>query len=92
LNYRNPLLNLFNICDEEKETREKISGYEPKSYHSLLLNRKKVLEDSNVFEFQMIWSILRVAQTDTDIAEEIKNKRYRMNIGVRFFIFHFHIN
>jgi hypothetical protein len=91
LNYENPLVNLSNICDEEKETREKISGYEPKSFHSLLLN--KVLEmDSNGFEFQMIGSILKVAQTDTDIEEEIKNKRHRMDIGVRFFIFHFHIN
>jgi hypothetical protein len=93
LNYEIPLLHLSKICDEEKERREKISGYEPKSYHSLLLNRHKVLEmDSNGFELQMIGSILKGAQIDTDIEEKIKNKRNRMDVGVRFIIFHFHIN
>jgi hypothetical protein len=94
LRYQKPLLNLWNICHKEKEKREENSGYKPQSYHSLLLKRQKELEmDSSGFELHTIWSILKGAQTDTDIEGKIKKKRYGMDqqVGCAFEMENFYI-
>jgi hypothetical protein len=91
LRYEKPLLNLKNIYLEENEKREEISGYEPQSYRSLLLNRQRELEmesdsvtDSSSFELHMLLSILKEAHIDTDIKEKIKKKRHRMDLEVGY--------
>uniref|UniRef100_A0A2N9EWY8 C2H2-type domain-containing protein n=1 Tax=Fagus sylvatica TaxID=28930 RepID=A0A2N9EWY8_FAGSY len=77
LGYQKSWHNLRDICCEEEKRRNEIPGYNPQSYKSLLLKRKKEIEaekgdeemDSFGFELDNIICILRKEQADSKIQE-----------------------
>jgi hypothetical protein len=64
------------ICGKENRKREQISGYHPQSYASLLLKRwEKFDSEGDSFGLDIIWSILKEAQADTEIKMAIQKQR-----------------
>uniref|UniRef100_A0A2N9EWD4 C2H2-type domain-containing protein n=1 Tax=Fagus sylvatica TaxID=28930 RepID=A0A2N9EWD4_FAGSY len=74
LGYQKSWHNLKDICCEEEKRRNEILGYDPQSYKSLLLKRKKEIEaekgdeemDSFGLELDNISCILKKAEADSD--------------------------
>jgi hypothetical protein len=64
------------MCAEENMKREQISEYHLHSYSSLLLKRQKEIESEGTgFGVYVAWSILKEAQTDTEIRMQINKRR-----------------
>jgi hypothetical protein len=92
LRYQKPLANVDSICVEENWKREQISGYHPQGYVSLFFKRWKELEaegdaetgSSSSCELDIIWSIMKESQSQSEIQMVILKQKDRLarEVGV----------
>lgn len=92
LRYQKLLENVESICVDENRKREQISGYNPQGCVSLLFKRWKELKieddaetgSSSSCELDIIWSILKESQSESEIQMAIQKDKDRLAREVGF--------